>query len=211
MAMDNRTPEQRAADAEKKAQRRARARAEIEAQRAAEKAAAGPSSAWMSERAPAPPSSGPPAVLQDNAPAIVDGVDSVPWSERAVYLFKKGTTPAFETPDDLAELIVQYLRYCAHNGEPITLTGLSLFTGHNTTQWFTTYRATLGPEFGAVAERAALIVANRYELDLNQRHAVGAIFGLKNLGWSDNVKFDGTVQVTKKQVFQIGDVIIEFD
>jgi len=53
------------------------------------------------------------------------------------------------------------------------------------------------PLFSDIIKKAKLKVANSYESDLRGKYVAGAIFALKNMGWSDrrDVKVEGGITV----------------
>ena len=57
-------------------------------------------------------------------------------------------------------------------------------------------------EFSGTVKRAKLLVEHAYELDLRTQKPVGAIFALKNMGWSDKQEVEvqsrlGKVDIAK--------------
>lgn len=104
--------------------------------------------------------------------------DETPPIKRSV-----GRPPQFESPEQLADLIDDYLN--ATEVKDYTLTGLCLHIG--------TTRVTLDeylskPEFKSVVSAAKAWIEHSYELRLIAGGpATGPIFGLKNFGWKDHI------------------------
>ena len=65
----------------------------------------------------------------------------------------------------------------------MTITGLALAVGFADRQSLYDYQAR--PEFSGVVKRARTVVENDYEKRLGLSSPTGAIFALKNMGWSD--------------------------
>lgn len=79
-----------------------------------------------------------------------------------------------------------YTRY----PENATITGLALFLGFESRQSIYDYEK--NGDFSYTIKRARLHVENSYEKNLLSRNAVGAIFALKNFGWSDKQEIVNT-------------------
>lgn len=75
----------------------------------------------------------------------------------------------------------------------ITITGIAHFLGFESRQSFYEYEKK--PEFTYIIKRARLFIERFYEEQLQVGNTVGAIFALKNMGWTDNrgVEFSGDV------------------
>lgn len=104
----------------------------------------------------------------------------------------------FPTLESLVEAIDGYFQGCLNeDGEfkqHLTMTGLALALG-------VTRRTLLNyenlPEYTTVVERARLVVEHYAELKLlDGGNAAGAIFALKNFGWSDRVDTNITSTAT---------------
>jgi len=72
--------------------------------------------------------------------------------------------------------------------EPPTITGLALFLGFVSRQSVYDYEKT--GEFSYTIKEARLRVENGYEKALMTRNSTGAIFALKNFGWTDKQEID---------------------
>lgn len=93
-----------------------------------------------------------------------------------------------ESPQRFDELVDEYVAYCEQEARPVTISGLTLFMGFATRQSFYDYGK--APEYERSVARARLIVADQYELRLHGQSPTGAIFALKNMGWSDQQRID---------------------
>lgn len=67
--------------------------------------------------------------------------------------------------------------------EPATITGLALFLGFSDRQSLYDYQAK--EEYSCVIKKARTRVEMEYEKTLHAEGSPGAIFALKNMGWSD--------------------------
>ncbi len=111
-----------------------------------------------------------------------------------------GGRPAhFETDDLLQSKIEEYFIYIkgekkksktgretkfwARYPENATVTGLALYLGFESRQSFYDYEK--NEQFSYTIKNARLRVEAAYEQQLLSYHATGAIFALKNFGWSD--------------------------
>lgn len=114
-----------------------------------------------------------------------------------------GRPPMFTTPDDLQQRIDEYFatgvkRKKVLVGPPAnrmhieievpTITGLAIYLGFESRQSFYDYE--LKPEFAYTIKRARLFIENEYEEMLNTGNTAGAIFALKNFGWTDKQEID---------------------
>ena len=104
---------------------------------------------------------------------------------------KVGQPLKFPTPADLEAVLDAYFDETPF--EQWTITGLALAMG--TKQLLANYHAREG--YGAVIDRAKLKVENSYEVSLRTKACTGAIFALKNMGWSDKqeIETDGKLEI----------------
>lgn len=101
-----------------------------------------------------------------------------------------GRRKLFETPEDVDRKVNEYVADCAAKVVPLTVSGLCLFLGFTHRSSLDEYRNYEG--FGDAVNRAKLLVENSYELQLrSDKNPTGAIFGLKNFGWSDKIGIIG--------------------
>ena len=119
--------------------------------------------------------------------------------------------PAFETDEELQEEINMYfksLEYIDPETErprtsPATITGLALALGFCSRQSMYDYEKK--EKFTYTIKNARLRVENSYEQHLFGKSAGGAIFGLKNMGWSDKQEIESKVEVTGQPLISFGD------
>ena len=98
-------------------------------------------------------------------------------------------TPKY-TPAELQKKIEDYFEILA-NGKPSTITGLCYHCGYASRQSF--YDLEKDELFSYTIKRARLKIEINYEEKLMDRSsATGAIFALKNFGWSDKQEIDHT-------------------
>lgn len=97
-----------------------------------------------------------------------------------------GRPATYSTPEELSEAVESYLHYSKQNDEPLTITGLVLHLGFAHRCSLDDYEAK-GSDFAYIIKKARTIVENGYEKRLNATEGTptGAIFALKNMGWSD--------------------------
>ncbi len=101
-----------------------------------------------------------------------------------------GRPKKFLYPKELEKKGMEYIEDCRTNKKPITITGLCL--------WLGTTRDTLmdyqrKEEFSDTIKRLKLYAENyaeEYLYNPNGRAVVGAIFALKNFGWSDKLELE---------------------
>lgn len=99
-----------------------------------------------------------------------------------------GRPPKWETVEEVQELCDSYFEKCEEENTPLTITGLALALG--------TCRQTLlnyevKDQFMDTIKRAKLMVENYAELQtLDGKNPAGAIFILKNHGWTDKQDVD---------------------
>lgn len=133
----------------------------------------------------------------------------------------EGRPPMFDKPEEVEVLVKEYFekgvkiktvvlgppnaRYSIDVPVP-TITGLAIYLGFESRQSFYAYE--LKPAFSYTIKRARLFIENEYEELLQTGNVAGAIFALKNLGWSDKTEIDqktelsGTVGFTGINIIQ---------
>jgi hypothetical protein len=121
-----------------------------------------------------------------------------------------GRPPFFETPEKLQEAISEYFitgvkkrKVVVGKGEQRrieeievpTITGLCYALGFESRQSFYDYEQKEG--FAYTIKRARLFIENEYEEQLSVGNTIGAIFALKNFGWSDehNLNIRGSLSL----------------
>lgn len=114
-----------------------------------------------------------------------------------------GAPPFYDTPEALQDKITEYFndgmkKKTITIGPPNnrvailvpvpTITGLCIFLGFESRQSFYDYE--LRPEFSYTVKKARLFIENEYEEMLQTGNTTGAIFALKNFGWTDKQEID---------------------
>jgi len=126
-----------------------------------------------------------------------------------------GRPPLFSDPDKLQQQIDEYFKSGVKKRTVITvqgknkiaieipvptITGLCIYLGFESRQSFYDYE--LKPDFAYTIKKARLFIENEYEEMLSVGNTSGAIFALKNFGWTDkqeiDQKIDGTMKVSFK-------------
>ena len=108
---------------------------------------------------------------------------------------KPGRPRKYETPADFDAAVKMYVSKCSSDKDPITWTGMALALGFTSREAIDEYAHYEG--FSDSVKRAKLIVQNAYEIRLFGQTPTGAIFALKNFGWSDKreVEHSGNLRV----------------
>lgn len=98
----------------------------------------------------------------------------------------------YNNAEELQEAISQFFQ---ENNKHITISGLAYYLGFESRQSFYDYEK--NAKFSYTIKRARLFIENEYEKLLASGNVTGAIFALKNFGWSDKqeVEHSGGLQV----------------
>lgn len=112
----------------------------------------------------------------------------------ALGLTTNGRPPVFSNPEEMQSKILAYFTLCEETKENIKITGLCLYLGFESRQSFYDYE--LKEDFAYTIKRARMVVESHYEEGLNTFKYGGAVFGLKNLGWKDQVDSNVTQTIT---------------
>lgn len=109
-----------------------------------------------------------------------------------------GSPPIYSDADSLRSAVDEYFRnpptrQMVIAGEAIevpniTVTGLCISLGFASRQSFYDYEKR--EKFSYIIKRARLFIENDYESLLKQGQCTGAIFALKNMGWSDKLDIE---------------------
>ena len=99
-----------------------------------------------------------------------------------------GRPRMYASPEDFEAKVCAYQEHCRENKEPVTWTGLALFMGFSSRQSIDEYQNY--PEFSYCVKKAKTIVEWHYEMRLCGDKPTGAIFALKNMGWTDKQEMD---------------------
>lgn len=115
-----------------------------------------------------------------------------------------GRPPMFSNPEEIQKLIDEYFKDAFMDAAPgihvkvpnpnfiPTITGLCLHCGFESRQSFYAYEDK--PEFSYTIKRARMMIEMEYEKRLHANANAGAIFALKNFGWTDKQEIDQTVK-----------------
>lgn len=94
-----------------------------------------------------------------------------------------GRPRLISSPEELNDRADTYFAVCKAEDRPVTVTGLALALGLSSRESLDEYGRR--PEFSDSVKRAKAMVAAAYEERLWGNSPAGAIFALKNMGWSD--------------------------
>ena len=104
----------------------------------------------------------------------------------------------FQSVEEMQEMIDAYFEKCDAEEEPYTITGLAIALGATSRQTIINYEKR--DEFFDTIKSAKLRVENYAEKQALTKNSAGAIFVLKNHGWTDKQEIDQTVQGGEKPV-----------
>jgi len=110
-----------------------------------------------------------------------------------------GRPRKYTDPKEFDKKVDEYIKYCTKEQIPTTYTGLALYLGFSQRVAIDEYLKYEG--FSNSVKRAKAIIEERYERKLQDGSPTGAIFALKNYGWSDksqvdNISSDGSAGTT---------------
>jgi len=103
---------------------------------------------------------------------------------------KVGRPRIVDTPEAFDAKVDEYHALCAEAKVPVTFTGMAIHLGFADRQSFYDYQKQ--PEFSCSVKRARALVEMSYERRLSSSNPVGAIFALKNHGWTDKQRVEHT-------------------
>jgi hypothetical protein len=101
---------------------------------------------------------------------------------------KPGRPRIIGSPEEMDRLLDEYVALKAEAKEPVTLMGLILHLGLSSRESLDRYADR--PEFADSVKKAKSVIAETYERRLHGPQPAGAIFALKNMGWSDRIDVD---------------------
>lgn len=107
-----------------------------------------------------------------------------------------GRPRKYSSPEQFDAVVDQYITTTKEAEEPITWTGLALALGFSSRQGIDGYLEF--PEFVDSVKRAKQLVESAYERRLSANNPTGAIFALKNMGWSDRQEVQHSGEVTAR-------------
>lgn len=113
-----------------------------------------------------------------------------------------GRPRMYATKEDLEEQVKEYFVNCYEERIKLTITGLVLYCGFADRKSFYSYEQ--NPEFSHTIKKARALIELNYELMLQEAFPQGAVFALKNLGWSAEETTETTVK-TKTEFYIGGD------
>ena len=117
---------------------------------------------------------------------------------------KVGRPLKFQNVAELQSKIDDYFKDCIDNDEPITITGLCLTIG-TSRDLLLSYSEK--DEFHDTILKAKLVCQHYAEKQIfKAKNPAGAIFALKNYGWSDKQEIDHTVTSKIITVDMIGNI-----
>jgi len=116
---------------------------------------------------------------------------------------KVGRPLIVESPEEMDRLVDEYVANCHENDMPLTLTGLVLALGLSSRQSLNHYGDR--QEFCASVKRSKLLVERAYEERLHGPNPTGAIFALKNFGWTDRQEVESTGWLASIDVTRLSD------
>lgn len=101
-------------------------------------------------------------------------------AKKSKWQFKNQWKAKYKTPEAMLKAVEAYF----DDADKITMTGLALALGFKSRCSLFDYKRK--PEFEEIVVYACLRVEQAYEERLHEKHCTGAIFALKNMGWSDS-------------------------
>lgn len=109
---------------------------------------------------------------------------------------KVGRPLTIPTPEEFEKIAQAYFDECDSKEQPYLITGLALALGFHSRKQMGEYEQR--EEYRNVVKRCRMIVESNYESRLFGNSPTGAIFGLKNMDWSDKqeVEHSGSVNIT---------------
>lgn len=121
-----------------------------------------------------------------------------------------GAPAKFDKAEDLQASIDDYFEECKTGNVGHTITGLAYHLGFESRQSFYDYEKR--DEFSYTIKRARLAIEMAYEQKLHGNSNTGAIFALKNFGWTDrqevvahNTNLNYNTEMTKEEIKQISE------
>jgi len=110
---------------------------------------------------------------------------------------KIGRPCKYKSPEQLLDAVAKYFDETPQN--ELTVTGLALVVGSK--QLLQDYQKRKG--YSDVIIRAKLLIEENYEKKLLGNTATGAIFALKNMGWSDKQEVEHGISTKSGNKFSI--------
>jgi hypothetical protein len=122
-----------------------------------------------------------------------------------------GDTPFYETPEEMQEKITEYFQSLIkidkdgkeYTDHP-TITGLTYFLGFADRKSFYNYE--VKEKFSHTVKRSRLFIESAYESQLFKNNVAGAIFALKNFGWTDKQEIEHSGKIEPINIIINGEV-----
>lgn len=124
-------------------------------------------------------------------PAHFENGDQLRSKVEEYYTYLSGDYVDVKLSDDEGNSFTER-KYTRHPEDP-TITGLALFLGFESRQ--SVYDYEKNGEFSYIIKNARLRVEHGYEKSLKSDKPTGAIFALKNMGWTDKMELDNNVNL----------------
>jgi len=99
-----------------------------------------------------------------------------------------GRPRLYKSPEQFTRKVEEYQQHCYNVKQPVTWTGLALYLGFSSRESIDEYLNYKG--FSDCVKRAKAMVEWHYEMRLADNAPAGAIFALKNYGWTDKQELD---------------------
>jgi len=109
---------------------------------------------------------------------------------------KAGRPPRFKTPEELQEKVDEYKQHCKDEEELPSFAGLATFIGMDRQS---VYDYENREEFSDTIKHVRVYIQKEWIQLLGTKASTGAIFMLKNFGWSDKQEHE----VTQRE-FEVG-------
>ena len=116
---------------------------------------------------------------------------------------KPGHPRKIANPDEFNRLVDVYIADRKTAGQPITRTGLILAVALASEDGWDGYVER--PEYAGAIKRARRLIEEVYEARLHGKDCVGAIFALKNMGWSDRLDVESRGWLASIDVTRLSD------
>lgn len=112
-----------------------------------------------------------------------------------------GRPPTYATPEEFSAKAVEYFE--KKTEAKWTITGLALHLGFSDRQSLYDYEEK--PEFTCIVKQCRLMVEMAYEQKLSSINVTGAIFALKNMGWTDKTEIKQEVKIDRTDYANLDD------
>jgi hypothetical protein len=115
---------------------------------------------------------------------------AAPKGNKFALFNKGGQPPKYKNADELIEKLNEYFESYLPDNEPVlgfkpTTVGLALYLGFADRRSIYDYRDR-SEEYSYIIKKALSLIEMKYEQMLESKTYAGAIFALKNMGWTDS-------------------------